>query len=97
MRRHRRWRRLETAVVIVTLGLVAMSAHADPITIPGYTVTDLGAGTPTLSTDANGTGVLNAPNGQILCFPADAKHSFDAWARDHGGFSTTGKTPEQQF
>jgi hypothetical protein len=50
------------------LGPAATLAHADPLTIPGYTVTDLGYGTTTFSTEANGTGVLNAPNGQIYAF-----------------------------
>jgi hypothetical protein len=69
MRRNRRWLGLEPAVMILILGSVLSSAQADPITIPGYTVTDLGAGTPTFSTDASGNGVLNAPNGQLYAFP----------------------------
>jgi PEP-CTERM motif len=68
MRRNRSWLGLEPGVMILILGSVLSSAQADPITIPGYTVTDLGAGTPTLSTDANGNGVLNAPNGQVYAF-----------------------------
>ena len=39
---------------VVLSGLCAAAAQADPITVQGYTVTDLGAGTPTFSTDANG-------------------------------------------
>jgi hypothetical protein len=69
MRSTRSWQGLELVVVLVILGSVSTSSHADPITIPGYTVTDLGAGTPTFSTDANGNGILNAPNGQIYAFP----------------------------
>jgi MYXO-CTERM domain-containing protein len=69
MRRTRYCQGLELAVVLVILGSVSTSSHADPITIPGYTITDLGAGTPTFSTDANGNGILNAPNGQIYAFP----------------------------
>jgi hypothetical protein len=68
MRRNRSWLGLEPGVMILILGSVLSSAQADPITIPGYTVTDLGAGTPTFSTDANGNGVLNAPNGQVYAF-----------------------------
>jgi hypothetical protein len=48
---------------------VVSAAKGDPITIPCYTVTDLGAGTPTFSTDASGNGVLNAPSGQTYAFP----------------------------
>jgi hypothetical protein len=56
-------------ITVAVAGFGAGSAHADPLTIPGYTVTDLGPGTPTFSTDANGNGVLNAPDGQIFAFP----------------------------
>ncbi len=56
------------AVVLLILASTLTSAQAAPITIPGYTVTDLGPGTPTFSTDANGNGVLNAPNGQVYAF-----------------------------
>ena len=42
--------------------------HADPITIPGYTVTDLGAGTPTFSTGSGGNGFMTAPGGQMYAF-----------------------------
>jgi hypothetical protein len=47
---------------------VIPAANADPISIAGYTVTDLGAGTPTFGTDAGGNGILNAPNGQTFAF-----------------------------
>jgi hypothetical protein len=60
---------LAVAVMALSFGPAVKSAQAEPLTIPGYTVTDLGPGTPTLSTDANGNGVLNAPNGQIYAFP----------------------------
>ena len=69
MRRNRSWLGLEPALMILILGSVHSSVQADAITIPGYTVTDLGAGTPTFSTDANGNGVLNAPSGQVYAFP----------------------------
>lgn len=64
MRRIRNWRWFEPAFALMILGWLLGPAHADPITIPGYTVTNLGSGTPTFSTLPNGTGVLNAPNGQ---------------------------------
>jgi hypothetical protein len=65
-----RGRYLILAVIVVSIpNFVVASAHADPLGIPGYTVTDLGPGTPAFSTDANGNGVLNAPNGQIYAFP----------------------------
>lgn len=69
MRRNRRRPCREFMILLVILCSVVTSVRADPITIPGYTVTDLGAGTPTFSTDANGNGALNAPNGQIYAFP----------------------------
>ncbi len=69
MQSNRRWRCFESAGSLMILGFAITSAHAAPITIPGYTVTDLGAGTPTFSTDASGNGVLNAPNGQVYAFP----------------------------
>ncbi len=50
------------------LSFVASTASADPITIPGYTVTDVGSGTSTFSTGASGNGILNAPNGQSYAF-----------------------------
>jgi hypothetical protein len=58
-----------TMFVVAILSLWGASAQADPLTIPGYTVTDLGPGTPTFSTGANGNGLLNAPSGQIYAFP----------------------------
>jgi hypothetical protein len=68
MRRNRVSQGTSTAVVLLTLALPLTSAQADPITIAGYTVTDLGAGTPTFSTAGNGNGVLNAPDGQVYAF-----------------------------
>jgi hypothetical protein len=50
------------------LSFVASTASADPITIPGYTVTDVGSGTSTFSAGASGNGILNAPNGQSYAF-----------------------------
>ncbi len=64
-----RGRLILTGVLLASmLGSIAQTANADPITIPGYTVTDLGSGTPTFSTGANGNGILNAPNGQLFAF-----------------------------
>ena len=68
MRRNRGWQCLGPVFAVFIPGGFLASAHADPITIPGFTVTDLGAGTPTFSTDGNGNGVLNAPNGQVFAF-----------------------------
>jgi hypothetical protein len=48
--------------------VLASPAHADPLTIPGYTVTDLGAGTPTFSTDAAGNGILTTASGQVYAW-----------------------------
>ena len=58
----------QIVVIAILMGVAAGVANADPLTIPGYTVTDLGAGTPTFSTDANGNGLLNAPSGQVFAF-----------------------------
>ena len=63
------WQSISSIIAFLILGTLAVSAHADPIAIPGYTVTDLGPNIPTFSTDANGNGVLNASNGQIFAFP----------------------------
>jgi hypothetical protein len=59
---------LAVAFVSLMLGATVLTVHAEPITIPGYTVTDLGPGTPTFSTDAKGHGVLNALKCQISAF-----------------------------
>jgi hypothetical protein len=72
MRRNRGWQLLEFGGLLLNLGFAVPSAHADPITIPGYTVTDLGPTAPTFATDSNGNGVLNATNGQIYAFPQTA-------------------------
>jgi hypothetical protein len=53
--------------------VIASSAHGDPLTIPGHTVTDLGTGTPTLSTDAAGNGILTTGSG-----PVDAWQSMNS-------------------
>jgi len=46
------------------------TADAAPITVQGYTVTDLGAGSPTFSTDSSGNGVVVAPDGHTAyAFP----------------------------
>ena len=68
MRKPRGRLRLTSILLTSMLGSVALTANADPITIPGYTVTDLGPGTPTFSTGANGNGILNASNGQMFAF-----------------------------
>ena len=47
------------------LAAATSAAHADPIISDGYTITDLGPGTPTFSTDSNGNGIVVAPNGQV--------------------------------
>jgi hypothetical protein len=59
---------VQTVLFALVLASASSSAHADPMTIPGYTVTDLGAGTPTFATDANGNGVLNSPSGRTYAF-----------------------------
>ena len=41
MRRNRGWQGLGTAFAFFVLGSSLASAHAGPITVPGYTVTDL--------------------------------------------------------
>jgi hypothetical protein len=69
MQSNRGRRSLGIAWLALLLTLVIPAANADPIGIPGYTVTDLGAGTPTFGTDAAGNGILNAPNGQTFAFP----------------------------
>jgi hypothetical protein len=69
MRRNRGWQFLTSMVLLVILASVVTSAHADPITIPGYTVTDFGTVTPAFATDGDGNRVLNAPNGQVYAFP----------------------------
>jgi len=48
--------------------VLAVSAQADPITIPGYTVTNLGTGTPTFSTDSAGNGILTTASGQVYAW-----------------------------
>jgi hypothetical protein len=47
---------------------VVSSAHADPLTIQGYTVTNLGTGTPMFSTDATGNGILTTASGQVYAW-----------------------------
>ena len=64
MRKFSEHRLFHTFVAVLMLGPAVSALHADPITVPGYTVTDLGAGTPTIS-----NGLLTAPNGQIYEFP----------------------------
>ena len=44
------------------------SAHADPLTIQGYTVTNLGTGTPTFSTGAGGSSILTTASGQVYAW-----------------------------
>jgi hypothetical protein len=56
-------RRLARFLTGVLLILATSAVHADPIQ-PSYTLTDLGSGNPTFSTDASGNGIVVAPNGQ---------------------------------
>jgi len=63
MSRGRNCFHLATATILLVAATSA--AHADPITSDGYTITDLGPGTPTFSTDSNGNGIVIAPNGQV--------------------------------
>ncbi len=61
-------RSMEIAGVALVLAQLIPAANADPITVPGYTVTDLGIGTPTFGTDSSGNGILSAPTGQTFAF-----------------------------
>ncbi|MGO9914518.1 MAG: hypothetical protein ACLQIB_07355 [Isosphaeraceae bacterium] len=57
----------------VFVGVASTTARADPITVQGYTVTDLGAGSPAFSTDASGSGIVIAPGGSTAYpFPQSA-------------------------
>jgi hypothetical protein len=87
MRTNRCWQCLGPVFALFVLGSFLASAHADPITIPGYTVTDLGPGTPTFSTLANGTGVLNAPTGQIYAWDPTSNTTLPS------GYGTTASIP----
>jgi hypothetical protein len=69
MRRKRGYPSVSSTSVALLLLLSMPRAYADPITVPGCTVTDLGAGRPTFSTDASGNGILIAPNGEKFAFP----------------------------
>jgi hypothetical protein len=60
-------RRIAVACIVTSC---FTEAHAAPLTVQGYTVTDLGAGSPTLSTEASGLGIVVAPAGQsAFAFP----------------------------
>lgn len=61
----RGWNGSHLVVATILLSAATTAAHADPITSDGYTITDLGPGTPTFSTDANGNGIVIAPNGSV--------------------------------
>lgn len=63
-------RSMEIAGVALLLAQLIPAANADPITVPGYTVTDLGggAGPPTFTTDSSGNGVVIASNGLTYSF-----------------------------
>ena len=62
-------RRFAACLSGLLMMLAAPAAHADPIQ-PSYTLTDLGTGNPTFSTDASGNGIVIAPNGQTAyAFP----------------------------
>ncbi len=56
----RRFRLVASAIIVATTG---SAAQADPITVQGYTVTDLGAGSPTFSTDSSGSPIVVASGG----------------------------------
>jgi len=52
------------------VGGLCSIAQADPITVQGYTVADLGVGSPTFSTDASGSRIVIAPDGRTAyAFP----------------------------
>jgi hypothetical protein len=73
MRMSRGWSGSHLVVATILLSAATSAAHADPITSDGYTITDLGPGTPTFSTDSNGNGIVIAPNGQMAySFPETA-------------------------
>jgi hypothetical protein len=54
-----------TALASLLATVLASSAHGVPITIPGYSVTNLGTGTPMFSTDPAGNGILTTGSGQV--------------------------------
>ena len=63
-------------LAITLLGATLSTARAD--NIPAYTVTDLGTGTAQLSTDADGNGIVVAPDGQTTyTFPNTNNHLSD--------------------
>ncbi len=69
-----RFSRLVAAAFFV--GTAYSTARADPITVQAYTVTDLGAGPPTFSTDASGNGLVIAPGGNTAyAFPQTVSSS----------------------
>ena len=45
-RRRRALRAISLALILMMMGAIRATAKADPIMIPGYTVTDLGSGAP---------------------------------------------------
>jgi hypothetical protein len=52
------------------VGVACRAAHAAPILVQGYLVTDLGAGPPTFTTDASGNGIVIGPDGHTAyAFP----------------------------
>ncbi|AGA31385.1 PEP-CTERM sorting domain-containing protein [Singulisphaera acidiphila] len=60
-------------IALTLFGVPRSSARAD--IIPGYTVTDLGTGTAQVSTDADGNGIVIAPDGQrTYTFPNTNNH-----------------------
>ncbi len=64
VQRSRALRYLPALLASLLATVLASSAHGDPITIPGYTVNNLGTGTPTFSTDTAGNGILTTASGQ---------------------------------
>ncbi len=66
-----RFSRLVAAAFCV--GTAYAPAQADPITVQGYIVTDLGSGSPTFSNDGSGNGIVIAPAGNTAyAFPQGA-------------------------
>jgi hypothetical protein len=61
-------RYLTALLASLLANVLASSAHGDPITIPGYSVTNLGTGTPMFSTDAAGNGILTTGSGQVYAW-----------------------------
>lgn len=87
MRKPRGTLSLHAVVTLLILGSVTSATNADPITLPGYTITDIGPGTPVFSADTTGNGILTASNGQSYAFPQTPDTSFTT------GQATTASIP----